>query len=283
MTISPFLLEQLHSEDAGTRWQAIQRIYQQSPDSLDTATIDILITLLSDPHVGVRTYVIKTLKQDVGRSLTPLLIAMQERRTTELYISAAAILARVYDERASLTLAELAQDGRKVVRVAAFQAIARRNDKAFLPHLIEGLNDVSKHVRYHAALGLSRLNLTTAPPELLRALYDHEPMVRGAAMLAVGKIGDRAALSPLVDALRVAIEHTQIRAALSAEVGKPMTEEDWRRFSWSHGQVDLPLVAVHALAGLGEPARATLQAMCQEENERLVFCATWALALLDSV
>ncbi len=110
--------------------------------------------------------------------------------------TAAQLLGRLRDSRATLPLIDLLADPDESVRVTAIWALTRIRDARATGALRTALRDESSVVRSWAALGLGRLRDRESIPELIAILQD-EPIVRYRAAAALGMIGDRSAAKPL--------------------------------------------------------------------------------------
>lgn len=271
-------LAALHAPSAKTRWQAAAQVYYQVQP--DTQTIEHLLQALDDPHTGVQTYAVKSLRKILDAALPHLLERINTNPAPHQLSLLIDIIAASPSSAARDALHQVRLSPDAEVRIAAVQAMSRRADEAHRQFLLDALKDSHKQVRYHGALGAARYSYDHAPQVLVEHLHDHEVMVRGAVMYALGKIRDPQTIPALVEAFRAAINDANVPAGLTAVAGKPMTEDQWRRFAASHGQADLPLLAIQAIARMGEDARPTLTALVDDPDPKIQHCARWALSLL---
>ena len=101
--------------------------------------------------------------------------------------------------------------------------------------LIKATADPDAAVRAHAALALASIKSDFATPTLSsRSLFDEDLHVRYNAALALGEIGDRAAVAPLIEALKD--RESQVRKAAATSLVKltgknfGQNAERWRRY-----------------------------------------------------
>jgi HEAT repeat protein len=106
---------------------------------------------------------------------------------------------------AHLCLAALAEDN-LMLRQAAVSALGqiRKAGRGVMPELIAGLGDEGRggRAQYAEALGSLADEATEAVPALCAALKDRSPPVRSAAATALARIGSRAAVPALEEALK---------------------------------------------------------------------------------
>jgi HEAT repeat protein len=77
--------------------------------------------------------------------------------------AAALALATDPDPKSGEALLRAVQDKSWIVRAAALESIARRNDPALIPEIIDALNDARPEVKYTAAAAIYHLSILTAP------------------------------------------------------------------------------------------------------------------------
>jgi HEAT repeat protein len=281
--MSQNLIDALRSEMAGQQYQAAIAIYHEMEPPYSEAMLDALIDALGDVHDGVRTYAVKTLIK-MNEQATQRILKRLPSLTSPGHIAACV---EVLGSHRHInghypTLVQLYRNGVAVVRVAVLQAISRHPVRDADELLIEALTDPNSQARYFAGLGLARRKQSTAPQALINATDDQVVLVRGAALYALGKIGDPQAIDSIVNALRASIEDTNVDPAVTAVAGQPMTSEQYQRFMASHGQIDLPAMATHALAWIGEPALPVLKVLLRDQEPKIRQCAAWAIGLMGN-
>jgi len=148
-----------------------------------------------------------TLPKDV-----PGLVAALSDPSSEVRRLAAEALGKAGNPAAALPLLKELDDKDVYARKAAAEALGLALEKApagtpgrteAVDALIRLLGDPDYGVRYNSVEGLSRLRSQRAVPALAAALEkDTDENVRGHAAWALGQTGDRAAVEPLIAALR---------------------------------------------------------------------------------
>ena len=108
-------------------------------------------------------------------------------------------------------------DGDKLVRYMATEALGAIADAAAVPPLIDRLGDDDNEVRGEAARSLGAIGDAAAIPHLIDRLGDDEKRIRWAAAEALGRIGDTAAVPPLID--RLGDDNPNIRGAVAEALG----------------------------------------------------------------
>lgn len=168
--------------------------------------------------------------------------------------SAATTLGVIGDERAVAPLLELVADGRTVwvVRTATVEALGRLGKRWAAPIVAPMLAHPRPEVRRAAALALGELGATWSAPALLRALKD--PDVVGMAALSLGKLADRGAVRPLLEAAR----------------DESLPDEALPQVMWAVGAIRDP----KALAGL-EP-------LLESNDDRMVYLTAEAMGRIGS-
>jgi hypothetical protein len=86
--------------------------------------------------------------------------AVHQSQEKDLIVKATSIkiLAKDPDPRTGKALVAATKDKQWLVRAAAFDALARRNDSGLLPNLIPGLKDEKEEVKLTAAAGVIHLS-----------------------------------------------------------------------------------------------------------------------------
>lgn len=253
----------------GERYQAAIALYHQ--DQFDENTIKLLIEAAGDDHPGVRTYARKALEKTGETGIVHIRRALLISDHINQIVTLLPLIATT-DQIFTLTEHTVG-----AVRAAAMKAISKRSDEASVTYLIEALDDPLPEVQYYAVLGLARQNITEAPPALIDCLRSDSILLRGAASYALGKIGDPSAISPLLEALHLAIDDANIEPAVTAVAGQPMNNEEWRRFTAAHGTIDLPVIIAYALSWFGDESIEAANSLLQSEDFRRRQTGIWIL------
>ena len=166
-------------------------------------------------------------------------------------------LARRRDPATGSQALEATRDPSPIVRKAALQAARPLTGAACMPRLIELLSgDPSPEVRWQAAVELEALKDKAAVPPLIQALKDKDPLVRAGAAEALKGIPDPRAVRSLILSLRD--KDTTVRRS-SAEglglIGDRSAVRPLTRVLFFH-DFQARRRAAKSLAQLGDPAAA---------------------------
>jgi HEAT repeat protein len=178
-------VSELESPDAERRLRAVRSFARKPPT--DAKVIADLIDLLSSDRPDVR-------------------------------LSAATALTYVSAPEAAEPLAKALADPDPLVAFQAVKALARRGDPAALPGVLETLGSGDVKRRTWAVQAFGTLGDPARPhwKKLVPLLADPSEAVRLQAIRAIGRLGDRTAIEPLVEAAQESsgLLRVQIRLAL---------------------------------------------------------------------
>jgi bilin biosynthesis protein len=172
----------------------------------DPVTIPPLLeAFLHDPDQVVRNSAIGALANIGSASVSPLLEILATAEADETIKGHAAWALAFVGATAPETIYQAYNSDVAEVRTAVVGAIAKfaeaQPEAKALKLLLQSLSDSSVNVRSEAAAALGNLAYTPAIPQLVALLSRKEPENRKSAALALMKLGDRAALEPLQQAL----------------------------------------------------------------------------------
>ncbi|HHP7232676.1 MAG TPA: HEAT repeat domain-containing protein [Xenococcaceae cyanobacterium] len=172
----------------------------------DPVTIPpLLAAFLHDLDQVVRNSAIGALANIGSASVSPLLEILATAEADETIKGHAAWALAFVGATAPETIYQAYNSDVAEVRTAVVGAIAKfaeaQPEAKALKLLLQSLSDSSVNVRSEAAAALGNLAYTPAIPQLVALLSRKEPENRKSAALALMKLGDRAALEPLQQAL----------------------------------------------------------------------------------
>lgn len=165
--------------------------------------LDELVLLLEHPDQRLRQEAQFALAREGGKSRAALEKRLADRGHQLARIHALWALGQqaTADPRALEQVAPLLDDDDPELRAQAAKLLGDRRHLASQAALVELVRDPSPRVRFFAAQGLGKLaqpGAAAALAELLRANDDADPYLRHAAVTALARLGDPAALEPLV-------------------------------------------------------------------------------------
>lgn len=135
------------------------------------------------------------------KAVEPLIRAMQDGNEA-VCANAVEALGQIGDRRAVAPLILALKDDNTRVIMAAITALRRIGDPLAVPALIEFLNEDDIYIHFHATHALAQIRHPDTVSALLEELqYGHHPNVMHGCIVALGRLGDRAAIPPLVELL----------------------------------------------------------------------------------
>ena len=205
-----------------------------------------LVLLRTDYYVLIRASAVEGLEQTMGLAAAPHLRAALHDEHAMVQVAAARALGRLSDTKAVDALIDTLQDENPVLRETVAVALAQIGDVKATKPLIEtfrrcraediavsigkidfqalldllDLEDTDSNIaviRVATALGV--LKNARAVPRLLSLLHDKDWRVRTASARALGKIGDRRAAEPLIDALQRDVQ-PDVRSSAAEALGR---------------------------------------------------------------
>jgi HEAT repeat protein len=277
------------------------------------AAAQSLLGPLGDPDAGVRRAAMASLEQlgeaglamvarEIWRGNPDVILVVSDRRLVEPLLAplrlgqvaarcaAAAALASLGDRRATPALALALQDPVFTVRAAAAHALGVLRDAAAVPALLaalarpdrqdcDGWNDWHR-CRYRILEALGRIRDPRARPPLEAALAD--PVLAAAAADALGVLGDRAAVTALVEAARSCDPDVRVAAARALGRLRDLRAADTLVRRLTDSSPDVRRAATRALEALGEPRLGGLaRAMQRGDPDRVTALGgRWTVDLL---
>jgi HEAT repeat protein len=205
-----------------------------------------LVSLSTDYYVLIRAFAVEGLEQTMGLTAAPHLRAALRDEHPMVQIAAARALGRLSDTEAVDALIDTLKDENPVLRKSVAVALAQIGDARATKPLIETLRRCSAEdiavsigkINFQALLNLLDLKDTDpnipvaivaralgvlkdarAVPRLLSLLHDKDWRVRKGSAGALGKIGDRRAAEPLIDALQRDVQ-PDVRSSAAEALGR---------------------------------------------------------------
>lgn len=159
-----------------------------------------LIQDLASRDASVRLSAQSKLVQMKGSAVVPLIAALKDKSPT-IRGSAAELLGKIKDPRATEPLIGALRDPGYWVRVPAVRAIEAMG-KAGADRLMKALKDKDARVRESATMGLEEMRCRPAIELIIPLLKDASPSVRQGAATALGNFRDPRAVTPLIAAIK---------------------------------------------------------------------------------
>jgi HEAT repeat protein len=205
-----------------------------------------LVLLSSDYYVLIRASAVEGLEQTMGLAGAPHLRAALHDEHAMVQVAAARALGRLSDAEAVDALIDTLQDENPVLRETVAVALAQIGDVRATKPLIEtfrtcraediavsigkidfqalldllDLKDTDSNLSViRVAMALGVLKDARAVPRLLVLLDDEDWRVRTASARALGKIADRRAAEPLIDALQGDVQ-ADVRSTAAEALGR---------------------------------------------------------------
>jgi HEAT repeat protein len=248
----PSLVESLRDDSAPVRTAAASSLAHFD----DPSSIPPLIAALNDSDWHVRAAAIMSLsslandKERVARIIDPIAARLQDDQYALVRDRAADALARPNDEKAVAALVQAIVSENREARFHAHEAIISCKAVSALPQLAKHVHDANRDVREKILRIFGEIGGSDQVPYVTDALNDPDPVVRlaavqalrklqGAGMLesleskcsdpdpnvraesarALGTIGDRKAVSNLVELLR-SDDNGFVRSAAAESLGQ---------------------------------------------------------------
>lgn len=190
------LLAASDDPDSGVRGAASQALRGYRSEK----TVRVLIARLAQPDTDVAAEAAAALAAQ-GEIAVPSLVELLGSERRELQATAADVLGKIGDARATDSLLKLLDHSDAWVRTSAARALGGLKDKKAAERLIGLLRDATSSVRVAAAEALGEMKVTGAVKPLLELLRHREMALQVVVARALGRIADPAAFGALVDAV----------------------------------------------------------------------------------
>lgn len=161
-----------------------------------------------------------------GASLDPLLGALGSSDQRVRSTAARVVARKEIGAPAAVTarLVAALNQTPEAIRGETLAAIGRLHHRDGLPALLQELLSKNPRNRIYAANGLGEYEVDAARDALIATLKDTVPRVQLAAASNLGRIGDRAAVEPLIDRALVELTAGFVREACAAALGRMKDE-----------------------------------------------------------
>jgi HEAT repeat protein len=305
-------LDQLHSDDADTRLQALAELGDDDFERLhasdllpflhdedhfvrqlalralgdlnDVAAIPAVLDAVADPVPGVAAIARATLAHFRSRDAVDPLTAGVAHWSPEVRAAAVASLRELRNPRAIPALRAAVDDHSVIVRKEAVLALGRFREPGVLALLRWSLYDHDVEVRKAAVAAVGSYGLDATLADLVRALHDHDWQVRREAAAVLARFPEnKIAVYSLRQALRDRNPEVVREAIVALGKGKGPVDEDLEKFL-DHPLPELRAAAATALGELGlTDSRFHLSALLQDDDAVVVRSALKAIRRLDSL
>ncbi|MBZ2164676.1 HEAT repeat domain-containing protein [Methanobacterium spitsbergense] len=216
------LIKALKHEDHIVRKQAAVSLKKVGNESAVEALIEALNYEKWEDKYTVLIAVRENAAEALGkigdkRAIEPLIKALFEDTDEEVRWKAAAALGKIGDPLAVEPLIHALNDKSWTVRRNVTISLGDLGDERAFDFILKSMNDKDWHVRKYAAVALGKIGDERAIDPLMKALNDEDGDVRWKSIIALGNIGT-SAVEPLLKAFET--DNWQTKSRVAEVLGK---------------------------------------------------------------